>query len=217
MKDVDAEVRKELKALALFEQEKVVMPQSLKYVFINDEAKGIAKILTDKAYISTYIMIVLFIFLSIWVYKSQIGFRMRACGENPEAADSAGINVALMRYIGTTISGLLAGCGGYIYIATTAGGTAESTVAGMGYLALAIMIFGNWNPLTIGLGALLFGFLKCVGPLAGQKGFFLEPLHIPTLVYNMIPYIIVLVVLVVARKRNGCPKAEGIPYDKGMR
>ena len=203
-------------ALLLFNQEKIVMPKSTNYVLINNEAKGIAAIFVDKAYISTYLMVALFIIMSVWIYKTKTGMRMRACGEHPQAADSVGINVAKMRYLGTTISGALAGCGGYIYIATTAGGTAESTVAGMGFLALAIMIFGNWKPVGIALGAFLFGFLKSIGPVSGTNEF-LKGLGLPIYFYNIIPYFVVLVVLALTAKKSGCPKAEGIPYDKGQR
>ena len=92
-------------------------------------------------YISTFIAIAVFILLSIWVYKTKTGLRLRACGEHPQAAASVGINVNRMRYLGTTISGALAGFGGYAYIATVANGRATDTVSGMGFLALAIMIF----------------------------------------------------------------------------
>ena len=203
-------------ALAFFNQEKLVMPLSTNFVFINEGASGIVRIFTDKAYLSTYIMIVVFILLSVWIYKTKTGMRMRACGEHPQAADSVGINVAAMRYLGTTISGALAGCGGYIYIATTAGGTAESTVAGMGFLALAIMIFGNWNPAGIAFGALMFGFLRCIGAVSSSIDF-LKNLGLPMYFYNIIPYVAVLVVLALTTKKSGCPKAEGIPYDKGQR
>lgn len=203
-------------ALAFFNQEKLVMPLSTNFVFINEGASGIVRIFTDKAYLSTYIMIVVFILLSVWIYKTKTGMRMRACGEHPQAADSVGINVAAMRYLGTTISGALAGCGGYIYIATTAGGTAESTVAGMGFLALAIMIFGNWKPAGIAFGALMFGFLRCIGAVSSSIDF-LKNLGLPMYFYNIIPYVAVLVVLALTTKKSGCPKAEGIPYDKGQR
>jgi len=146
-----------------FMQDKLEMPKSLGFVIFNPDISEVLKPFFDKMYISTYIAIVLFIVLSIFLYKTKCGLRLRACGEHPQAADSVGINVQKMRYLGTTISGALAGMGGYIYIATTAGGTAEGTVAGMGFLALAIMIFGNWKPLGIALGSLLFGLLKCIG------------------------------------------------------
>ena len=115
-----------------------------------------------------------------------------------------------------TISGFLAGLGGYAYLATSSAGTAESTIGGMGFLALAIMIFGNWNPVGIALGSLLFGFLKCIGPLSSQIGF-LKALNLPIYFYNILPYFIVIIVLIAFRSKSGCPKAEGIPYDKGKR
>ena len=170
----------------------------------------------NKVYLATYICILLFIIMSILLYKTRFGLRLRACGENPQAADSLGINVYKMRYAGTTISGALAGLGGYIYIATICGGTAEGTVGGSGFLALAIMIFGNWKPVGIALGALMFGILRCLGVLAPQIPF-LAQLDLPMYFYNIIPFVTVLVVLALTSKKSGCPKAEGIPYDKGQR
>ncbi len=195
------------------------------YVILNNDLGPVGRTFFDKAYISTYIGIALFIILSIFIYKTKTGLRLRACGEHPQAAASVGINVFKMRYLGTTISGALAGLGGYIYIATVANGTASGAVAGMGFLALAIMIFGNWKPLGIVLGAFLFGFLKCLGVIYdqlkininGQDVYFLKELGLPMYFYNLIPYVAVLLVLMFTSKRSRAPKAEGIPYDKGMR
>lgn len=198
------------------EQEKLVMNPMPNYVITNPDLNPFLQIFFHRAYISTFICIGVFIIFSLWLYKSKIGTHMRACGEHPQAADSVGINVYRMRYLGTTISGFLAGLGGYAYIAASAAGTAESSVAGMGFLALAIMIFGNWNPIGIAFGALLFGFLKCIGPISSQITFF-NNLGLPTYFYNIIPYIIVIIVLIITRKKSGCPKAEGIPYDKSTR
>ena len=186
------------------------------YVIMNDDLGAVGKMFFDKAYISTYIAIGLYIVLSILIYKTKTGLRLRSCGEHPQAAASVGIDVNKMRYLGTTVSGALAGLGGYIYIATVANGTASGAVAGMGFLALAIMIFGNWKPLGIALGALLFGFLKCIGVIYTQFDF-LNNLNLPMYFYNLIPYIAVLVVLAFTSKRSRAPKAEGIPYDKGAR
>ena len=166
-------------------------------------------------YLSTYVCVFIFVALSFWLYKSKVGTHLRSCGEHPSAADSVGINVYKMRYLGTTISGALAGLGGFVYVFTCAGGTASSSVAGLGFLALAIMIFGNWNPLLISLGAILFGFLKCLGVQAPNT--FLKALNLPGYFYNMLPYFIVIVVLILSRNKSGVPKAEGIPYDKGAR
>ena len=203
--------------LAFFSQEKLVMPATFKsYALINPDLNPFLQIFGDKAYISTYIVIGIFILLSVWLYVTRTGMRMRSCGENPQAAASVGISVYKMRYLGSTISGALAGLGGYVYIATTAGGTAEATVAGMGFLALAIMIFGNWKPIGIALGALLFGFLKCVGAVSSSIDV-LKSIGLPMYFYNIIPYLVVLIVLALTAKKSGCPKAEGIPYEKGMR
>lgn len=206
-----------------FMQDKLEMPKSLKFVIFRPDINDALKPFFDKMYISTYIVIALFIVLSIFLYKTKYGLRLRACGEHPQAADSVGINVYKMRYLGTTISGALAGMGGYIYIATTAGGTAEGTVAGMGFLALTIMIFGNWKPLGIAVGSLLFGLLKCIGAtyssldINGDGIYALKDLGLPIYFYNMIPYVVVLLVLAFTSKKSRAPKAEGIPYDKGQR
>ncbi|MGM9589745.1 MAG: ABC transporter permease [Faecousia sp.] len=151
------------------------------------------------------------------LYKTRFGLRLRACGEHPHAADSVGINVYKMRYAGVLISGLLGGLGGIVYI--TAGVSVwkfENGVAGFGFLALAVMIFGAWHPLKIALAALLFGFFRALGNV--YSGFdFMMALNIPSVVYNMLPYLISLVVLAFTSKKSRAPKAEGIPYDKGTR
>ena len=177
----------------------------------------------DKVYIATYICIIVFIILSIILYKTRFGLRLRSCGENPQAADSLGINVYKMRYIGTTISGALAGMGGFVYSLTTANCTANGDVAGFGFLALAVMIFGNWKPLNIAGGALLFGLFKCIAAsypsidINGDGVFMLAQIGISPHLYRTLPYLITLVVLAFTSKKSRAPKAEGIPYDKGMR
>ncbi|MEE0111490.1 MAG: ABC transporter permease [Oscillospiraceae bacterium] len=151
------------------------------------------------------------------LYKTRFGLRLRACGEHPQAADSVGINVYKMRYAGVLISGLLGGLGGIVYI--TAGVSVwkfENGVAGFGFLAMAVMIFGGWHPLKIALASLLFGFFRALGNVYSGFGFLLA-LNIPSVVYNMLPYVISLVVLAFTSKKSRAPKAEGIPYDKGSR
>jgi simple sugar transport system permease protein len=176
-----------------------------------------------KVYLATYICILLFIILSILLYKTKFGLRLRACGENPQAADSLGINVHKMRYSGTTISGALAGMGGFVYALTTANCTANGDVAGFGFLALAVMIFGNWTPLNIAGASLLFGLFKCIAAgyssidINGDGHFLLAELGISAHIYRMLPYIITLIVLAFTSKKSRAPKAEGIPYDKGQR
>ena len=177
----------------------------------------------DKVYIATYICIIVFIILSIILYKTRFGLRLRSCGENPQAADSVGINVYKMRYIGTTISGALAGMGGFVYSLTTANCTANGDVAGFGFLALAVMIFGNWKPLNIAGGALLFGLFKCIAAsypsidINGDGVFLLNELGLSPHFYRLLPYLITLLVLAFTSKSSRAPKAEGVPYDKGKR
>ena len=167
-----------------------------------------------------WFMLVAFIALVIsyvMLYKTRFGLRLRACGEHPHAADSVGINVYRMRYSGVLISGILGGLGGIVYI--TAGVNSwkfENGVAGFGFLALAVMIFGAWHPIKIALAALLFGFFRALGNV--YSGFdFLLAMNIPSVVYNMLPYLISLLVLAFTSKKSRAPKAEGIPYDKGTR
>ena len=159
----------------------------------------------------------------VLLYKTKFGLRLRACGEHPQAADSVGINVYKMRYAGTTISGALAGMGGFVYSLTTANCTANGDVAGFGFLALAVMIFGNWKPGNIALASLLFGLFKCIAAtyatldINGDGVFMLAEIGISPYVYRMLPYLITLIVLAFTSKNSRVPKAEGIPYDKGKR
>ena len=154
---------------------------------------------------------------TVFFYKTKFALRLRACGEHPQAADSVGINVYAMRYAGVLLSGFLGGLGGIIYIAA-----ANSTwhfdygVAGAGFLALAVMIFGQWKPERIAWSAVLFAVFRSLSNVNGGIDF-LANLHIPGTIYNMFPYIVSLIVLALTSKNSRAPKAEGIPYDKGAR
>jgi simple sugar transport system permease protein len=189
----------------------------------NAEWGFLAETFLNKVYLATYLCIILFVVLSVLLYKTRFGLRLRACGENPQAADSLGINVQQMRYAGTTISGALAGMGGFVYALTTTGCRADGSVAGFGFLALAVMIFGNWKPLNIALASLLFGLFKCVAAaystldINADGVYLLAELGISSHLYRMLPYLVTLVVLAFTSKRSRAPKAEGIPYDKGSR
>ena len=177
----------------------------------------------NKVYLATYLCIILFVVLSVILYKTRFGLRLRSCGENPQAAASLGINVYHMRYAGTTISGALAGLGGFVYSLTTANCTSNGDVAGFGFLALAVMIFGNWKPLNIAMASLLFGLFKCVAAaystidINGDGVYMLAQLGISSHLYRMLPYLVTLVVLSFTSKKSRAPKAEGIPYDAGTR
>ena len=163
------------------------------------------------------VTLILLIASYVMLYKTRFGLRLMACGEHPQAADSVGINVYKMRWAGVLISGFLGGLGGIVFI--TAGVSEwrfEYGVAGFGFLSLAVMIFGQWKPQRIALAALLFGFFRALGNV--YSGFaLLKALNLPSSVYNMLPYIISLIVLAFTSKNSRAPKAEGIPYDKGQR
>ena len=163
------------------------------------------------------VTVLLLIAAYVVLYKTRFGLRLMACGEHPQAADSVGINVYKMRWAGVLISGMLGGLGGIVFI--TAGVSEwrfEYGVAGFGFLSLAVMIFGQWKPTRIALAALLFGLFRALSNV--YAGFeFLKNMNIPSPVYNMMPYIISLVVLAFTSKKSRAPKAEGIPYDKGQR
>ena len=166
-----------------------------------------------------FMLITLILLIAAWfvLYRTRFGLRLMACGEHPQAAASVGINVFKMRWSGVLISGGLGGLGGLCYIlAGVSEWRFENGVTGFGFLALAVMIFGQWKPQRIALTALLFGFFRALGNV--YTGFaFLKNLNLPSSVYNMLPYIISLIVLALTSKNSKAPKAEGIPYDKGMR
>jgi len=163
------------------------------------------------------IAVIMLVIAYVVLYKTRFGLRLMACGEHPQAADSVGINVYKMRWAGVLISGMYGGLGGICYIlAGVSLWKFENGVAGFGFLALAVMIFGQWKPTRIALAALLFGFFRALSNV--YFGFpFLMSLNLPGSVYNMMPYIISLVVLAFTSQNSRAPKAEGIPYDKGTR
>ena len=165
-----------------------------------------------------HIGIVILVIAQIVLYKTRFGLRLRACGEHPQAADSVGINVYRMRYAGVTISGVLGGLGGFAYAVGVMNGNCNghTGVAGFGFLALAVMIFGQWKPLRIFFAALFFAFLR---QLANSIMLipFLNDLNIPKVVYNILPYVATMIVLAFTSAKSRAPKAEGIPYDKGSR
>ena len=157
------------------------------------------------------------ILVAVMLYKTRFGLRLMACGEHPQAAASVGISVYKMRWAGVLLSGALGGLGGLVYIpAGVSQWKFENGVAGFGFLSLAVMIFGQWKPKHIAWAAVLFGMFRALSNV--YSGFpFLARMNIPSGVYNMLPYIISLVVLAFTSKHSRAPKAEGIPYDKGSR
>ena len=164
-----------------------------------------------------FIGIVILILSYIVLYKTRLGLRLRACGEHPQAADSVGVNVYKMRYLGVLISGVLGGIGGMAYIIPSVSSwNFEVGVSGAGFLALAVMIFGQWKPFRIFLAAVFFALFKSLANIASSIPV-LAQLGWTQNMYNMIPFIASMVILAFTSKKSRAPKAEGIPYDKGSR
>ena len=175
----------------------------------------IGEMFFTNAYLTTYLGFAILIISGIVLYRTRFGLRLRACGEHPQAADSVGINVYRMQYAGVIISGALAGLGGLVFVVPTSVNF-NATVAGYGFLALAVLIFGQWHPVRILGAAVFFGLMKTIAatysaiPMLVKAG-------IPSYGYKMIPYLATLLVLIFTSRNSRAPKAEGIPYDKGAR
>ncbi len=172
----------------------------------------------DKLTINVFLFIGLIILLLafLFLYKTKWGLRLRSCGEHPQAADSVGINVYRWRYIGVMFSGLLGGIGGFAYvIPSVSTWNFEVGVTGFGFLALAVMIFGQWKPINIFGAAMFFAVFKSLANIADST--FLAGLGLSKNVYDMMPFIASMIILVLFSKNSRAPKAEGIPYDKGKR
>ena len=166
-----------------------------------------------------FILVSLIALAAAWfiLYRSRFGMRLMACGEHPQAAASVGVNVYKMRWAGVLMSGLLGGIGGMAYIVPAVGDwNFEMGVAGMGFLALAVMIFGQWKPVRIAGAAVFFAVFRAMANIFDSIGF-LSALSLPKEIYNMMPFVASMIVLAFTSKKSRAPKAEGIPYDPSMR
>ena len=167
------------------------------------------------AYITTILGVVVLLVSIFVMNKSKFGIHLRACGENPQAAVSMGINVAKTRYIGVLVSGFIGGMGGLAFIIPSAT-EYSATVAGYGYLAVAVVIFGQWDPIRILWASIFFGFMKTVASIYTTVPF-LVALDISNYWYKMVPYAATIIVLAFTSKHSGRPKALGVIYDHGTR
>ena len=175
----------------------------------------IGRLFFKNTYISTYIGLLILVIATFVLYRTRFGLRLRACGEHPSAADSVGINVYKMRYAGVIISGILAGIGGFVFVIPTSTNF-NADVAGYGFLALAVLIFGQWKPLKVLGAAFFFGIAKTIAATYAIVPFLVN-LGLSDYVYKMLPYVATLVLLSFTSKKSAAPKAAGEPYDKGAR
>lgn len=155
---------------------------------------------------------ILIAFISFFIlYKTRFGLRLRSVGENPQAADTLGINVYRYRYMGVLISGLLGGIGGAIFAQSISGNFSVSTIVGQGYMSMAAMIFGKWNPIGAMGAALFFGFAQSLGIVGGQLPGISS---IPSVYLQIAPYVLTILVLVLFFGKAVAPKADGTNYIK---
>jgi ABC-type uncharacterized transport system permease subunit len=173
----------------------------------------LGKLLFTQSYATTWLVLAILFISWFALYKTPFGLRLRACGEHPQAADAAGVNVYRMRYIAVLISGAFAGLGGAIILVTYSG-EFNGTVAGLGFLALAALIFGQWKPLGVLGATLFFGFASTVANVSQAVPALLK---IPGILLKTFPYIMTLIVLVIFSKSSQAPRAAGEPFDQGKR
>lgn len=193
----------------------------LKSSFLADAAPSINYIFFDQAFISLYIGLIILVVATVVIYKTRFGSRLSACGEHPEAAQSVGINVYRYRWAGVLISGALGGIGGLFYAVPSAVSFGGS-VSGYGFLALAVLIFGQWKPIRIFFAAAFFGMFKALSVTFFKFDFINELIetyeNIPFgTIFRILPFVATMVALVISSKSSKAPKASGQPFNpKGV-
>jgi ABC-type uncharacterized transport system permease subunit len=163
-------------------------------------------------YPTAYIALAVIVLAWFVLYRRPFGLRLRACGENPHAAGSVGVNVLKIRYIAVLVSGFLAGLAGSCLVLTTNTQFNSTTVNGHGFIALAVVSFGRWKPLGIAGASLLFGTALAFSIIANDYSLLKK---MPAEVFNIMPYAITLLTLVIFSGRNYAPGSVGKPYEKG--
>ncbi len=179
-----------------------------KNIPVLSDIPGIGTFFFTQTYWSTWIVLGLWALSWYLLYKTSFGLRLRACGEHPSAVASAGVNVYKMRYFGVGMSGALAGLGGATILVTYSG-EFNGTVAGLGFLSIASLIFGQWKPLGI-LGATFF--FGTATTIANVSQVIPEFGVIPPVIFKVFPYVVTLLALVAFSKRSAAPKAIGQPF-----
>jgi len=174
----------------------------------------IGPIFFSNTYWTSYVAIIIAIIAWFVVFKTPFGLRLRSTGEHPMAADTMGINVTKMRYIGVIISGALGGLGGAVYAQSISSDFSHATISGQGFMALAAMIFGKWHPLGAMGAAIFFGFAQSLS-IIGNSLPFLE--NVPSLILLIAPYVLTILALTGFIGRADAPKASGTHYIKGSR
>lgn len=171
----------------------------------------IGDIFFKRTFLPAFVAILITIIAWFVLFKTRFGLRLRSVGENPQAADTLGINVYMMRYAGVMLSGFLGGLGGAVFAQSIANRFSVTTIAGQGFIAMAAMIFGKWNPLGAMGAAIFFGFAQNIS-IAGSSLPIIS--NIPQVYLQVAPYVLTIVVLVVFLGQASGPKANGQNYIK---
>lgn len=171
----------------------------------------IGPIFFARTFAPAYVAILIAVLAWFIIFKTRFGLRLRSAGEHPQAADTLGINVYAMRYSGVLISGFLGGMGGAMFAQSISARFAVGTIAGQGFISMAAMIFGKWNPLGAMGAAMFFGFSQILGVEGGNIAFVK---NIPDVYLNIAPYLLTIIVLVVFLGKASAPKGIGKNYIK---
>lgn len=163
---------------------------------------------------STAWVAIIIAFVASWFFfKTRFGLRLRSVGENPQAADTLGLNVYALRYTGVLISGVLGGIGGALFAQSIAGNFSASTIVGQGFMSMAAMIFGRWNPVGAMAAALFFGFSQSMAIVGAQLPVLNQ---VPSVYLQVAPYVFTVLILVVFFAKSKAPAADGVNYIKSV-
>ena len=163
---------------------------------------------------STAWVAIIIAFVASWVlFKTRFGLRLRSVGENPQAADTLGLNVYALRYTGVLISGVLGGIGGALFAQSIAGNFSASTIVGQGFMSMAAMIFGRWNPVGAMSAALFFGLSQSMAIVGAQLPVLNQ---VPSVYLQVAPYVFTVLILVVFFAKSKAPAADGVNYIKSV-
>ena len=171
----------------------------------------IGPIFFKNTFLRAYCAIMIAVLAWFIIFKTKFGLRLRSVGENPQAADTLGINVYAMRYSGVLISGLLGGMGGAVFAQSISGNFSAGTIVGQGFISMAAMIFGKWNPLGAMAASLFFGFAQSLSIIGAQLPVISS---IPPVLLQIAPYLLTIIVLVIFLGKASGPKANGKNYIK---
>jgi len=188
----------------LFHRTQIMVEHRLRVPFLHD-LPGF-KVLFSELPPLVFLTLLIVLLSHVVIFKTVFGLRLRSVGEHPQAADTLGINVYAMRYWGVIISGALAGMAGAFLSLEHAHYFVKGISGGRGFIGLASMIFGKWTPLGAAGAGLLFGFGEAIKPYL--------PKVVPPQFFDMIPYLLTMLVLASAVGRATPPAADGVPYSK---